>query len=112
MAESRNNPRYQTLAIARISGHPEYEGLLKNISVTGCCVEYTVKADILPHTQYKLEIVPEKGLKIDNFELLVEQKWIRSDGYSTDVGFIIDASPKGKHFQDYVDYLSYHNPSP
>jgi hypothetical protein len=112
MPDSRNNPRYRALAIARITGLPEYEGLLKNISITGCCVEYTVKADILPNTQYKLEVIPEKELRIDRFELLVERKWIRSDGYSTDVGFVIDASPKGKHFQDYVDYLAHHNPFP
>jgi hypothetical protein len=112
MPDSRNNPRYRTLAIARIEGLPEYEGLLKNISVTGCCVEYTVNVDILPNTKYKLEIIPEKTLKIDHFELLVERKWTHSDGYSTDVGFMIAASPKGKHFQDYVDYLAYHNPSP
>jgi hypothetical protein len=112
MSDSRNNPRYRTLAIARISGLPEYEGLLKNISVTGCCVEYTVKVDILPKTRYRLEIIPEETLGIASFELQVEERWTHSNGYSTDVGFIIAASPKGKHFQDYVDYLACHNPFP
>jgi hypothetical protein len=108
MSDNRNSPRYRALASARISGHPESQGLLKNISITGCCVEYTVKADILPNTRYKLEIIPEEAMGIDKFELQVEQRWVHSDGYSTDVGFMIAASPKGSHFQDYVDYLAYH----
>jgi hypothetical protein len=108
MPEKRKDTRYQTLASARIPGVLEDEGLVKDISVTGCRVEYTVAVDIQPHSQFELHIIPEKSSKIAKFELEVESKWIRKDGYSTDVGFLIVASPKGKHFQRYVDYLACH----
>jgi hypothetical protein len=37
----------------------------------------------------------------------VEARWVRGGDYSCEVGFSITASPKGKAFQRYVDYLSW-----
>ena len=107
MPDNRKSPRYRTLARARIPGLLEGENLLKDLSITGCCVECTAHADIQPGKHYQLEIVPEAGSRIGNFQLLVERIWMRSGGYSSDVGFSIVASPKGKQFQRYVDYLTY-----
>jgi hypothetical protein len=107
MQESRKNLRFRTLARARIQGILGEESLLKDLSVTGCCVECTSLADIQPNIQYTLEIIPEEASKIGKFELLVKTIWVRSGGYSGDVGFAITASPKGKLFQRYVDYLSW-----
>ena len=107
MLENRRSPRYRTLARAKISGILEGENLLKDISITGCCVESTVHAEIQTETQYQLEIEPEGASGIGNFQLEVERKWIRNDGYATEIGFGITASPKGKQFQRYVDYLAY-----
>jgi len=106
-SENRRSPRYRTLAhveIAKVSGG---EGLLKNISITGCCVECTGKVSIEPSVQYQLEIKPEKDSHIGAFDLTVDCKWVRNDGHGTELGFGIIASPKGKQFQYYVDYLAY-----
>jgi hypothetical protein len=91
----------------RIHGVLGEESLLKDLSVTGCCVECTSLADIHPNARYTLEVIPEKAAKIGKFELPVEAKWVRSGAYSGEAGFIITASPKGKLFQRYVDYLSW-----
>ena len=111
MLELRKNPRYSTLAHVRIPGVLEGENLLKDLSITGCCLESTAVAEIQPNTQYQIEIMPERISHIGNFTLIVERKWLRNDGYSTEVGFLIVASPKGKEFQRYVDYLAYRNSS-
>jgi hypothetical protein len=107
MLENRKNHRYRTMAHVRIPGVLGGENLLKDLSVTGCCVECTGFVDIRPETKYQMEILPESAAKIGDFELTVETKWVRSRGYSSEVGFIIIASPKGKLFQRYVDYLGY-----
>jgi hypothetical protein len=107
MLESRKNNRYRTLARAKITGILGEESLLKDLSVTGCCVEYTAYIDVQLNTQYKLEIIPEGASGIGSFELSVEAKWIRTGAYSSEVGFRIIASPKGKTFQRYVDYLAW-----
>jgi hypothetical protein len=107
MQENRKNRRYQTFARARIPGVLEGETLLKDLSVTGCCVECTAQSDIKPDTQYRLEILPEGASNIGGFEIFVESRWIRAGSYSSEVGFNIIASPKGKLFQRYVDYLDW-----
>jgi hypothetical protein len=107
MQENRKNRRYQTFARARIPGVLEGETLLKDLSVTGCCVECTTQSDIKPGTQYRLEILPEGASNIGKFEILVESRWIRAGSYSSEVGFSIVATPKGKLFQRYVDYLDW-----
>jgi hypothetical protein len=83
MLENRKNPRYQSLAHARIPKVLEGENILKDISVAGCCIESTVIVDIQPDIQYQIEIIPEKGSHIGSFELTVERKCIRSVDYSS-----------------------------
>ena len=107
MLENRRDKRYRTLARARIFHVLEGENLLKDISITGCCVESTTYADIKPNTRYEMEIEPESAAQIGNFQLTVESKWVRPAGYTGEVGFIVVASPKGRQFQRYVDYLAY-----
>ena len=111
MLEARKSVRYQTLAHVEISKVSGGEGLLKNISITGCCVECTGKVDIQPAAEYQLVIKPEKESHIGSFELEVDCKWVRNDGHGTELGFGIIASPKGKQFQYYVDYLAYRHHS-
>jgi hypothetical protein len=105
--ENRKHTRYKTMAQARIPHVLEGENLLKDISITGCCVESTAYADIKPETRYELEIEPEKDSRIKIFQLSVEAKWVKSSGYTGEIGFMVIASPKGRQFQRYVDYLAF-----
>jgi len=107
MSDGRRSPRYRSLARVQISGVLEGECLLRNISITGCCVECTGMADIQSNARYQLNIKPEGVSHIGSFQLEVECKWIRNDNYAAEIGFAIIASPKGKKFQRYVDYLAY-----
>ena len=107
MIEQRKHSRYKTIAKAKIEGISEGETLLKDISITGCLVECTSYSDITNGKQYTLKIIPEPAAKIGAFEFLVEVKWLRTENYSCNIGFIIVRSPKGKLFQRYVDYLSW-----
>jgi len=107
MLENRKHPRYKTKALARIADILEGENLVKDISITGCCVESPAFAEIMPSMIYQLEIIPEKNSKINNFVMEVEVKWLRSSGKGSAIGFGILSSPKGEEFQRYVDYLAY-----
>ncbi|MDR3170238.1 MAG: PilZ domain-containing protein [Treponema sp.] len=107
MSESRINIRYNTIARAHIHDISDADALVKDISITGCCIEYTMSVDITMNSQYTIQIIPEPASKIGKFEILVESRWIRTGEYSCDYGFIITASPKGKSFQRYVDYLTW-----
>jgi hypothetical protein len=107
MLEKRKNPRYRTLARAIIPGILEGDNFLKDISITGGCVECTTVVDLPPGSQVQLEVEPESAARIGNFQLVIERKWTRAGGYSNEIGFRIVESPKGRQFQRYVDYLAY-----
>jgi hypothetical protein len=107
MIESRNSSRYRTIAKARIPKLFEEEVWLRDISITGCCVEATMFVDAQQNQSYAIEIMPESASDIESFEITAEVRWSRASGDSSEVGFLVTASPKGKQFQRYVDYLSW-----
>jgi hypothetical protein len=100
------------MAHAQISGILEGKCFLRNISITGCCVECTGGAEIQPNARYELKIKPEGVSHVGSFQLEVECKWVRSDNYVAELGFAITGSPKGKKFQRYVDYLAFRHAHP
>ena len=106
MTEQQNN-KAKNLAKVRIGKAAGEEAFLKNISVTGCIVEFPTYVNIIPNTCYTLEIMPESASNIAAFDLSVESNWVRQENYSCEIGFSIIESPKGKQFQHYVDFLSW-----
>ncbi|MDR2079155.1 MAG: PilZ domain-containing protein [Treponema sp.] len=111
MFDNRKSIRYPTLARALVPEVFDGEALLKDLSITGCCVEYTMCVDVKLNVQYKLQVIPDSAAKIAPFELQVESRWVRTGGYSCEIGFAITVSPKGRDFQRYVDYLAWRSTS-
>ena len=109
MLENRKNPRYKSFAQVRIPKFLGSENILKDISITGFCIECTVITEIQPGNQYQVEVIPEIASNLGSFELTGECKWVQSSSDSSEIGFSVTASPKGKLFQRYVDYLAYRN---
>ncbi|MDR2246204.1 MAG: PilZ domain-containing protein [Treponema sp.] len=107
MFNERKSIRYPAHSRARIPSAFTGEAFLKDISITGCCIECTINIDIKVNASYKIEILPETPAGIGRFEVTAESRWVRTGGYSCEVGFRILASPKGRLFQRYVDYLSW-----
>jgi hypothetical protein len=107
MFNERKSVRYPAHARARIPAAFTGDAFLRDISITGCCIECTINIDIKANASYKIEIFPEASSEIGNFEVTAESRWVRIGGYSCEVGFRIIASPKGRLFQRYVDYLSW-----
>ena len=107
LLEQRKNTRYQAHAKARVVGFDCGECLLKDISIVGCCVTSAKQVDVKSGVQYEIDITPEKDAHIGKFEILVETKRSLPMENSTELGFSILESPKGRHFQRYVDYLAW-----
>lgn len=107
LPDKRKNQRYLSIAKARIDGVDYGEILLKDLSITGCCLESTVYIDLKSGVRHKIEVIPEAAANIGRFELIVQLVWVHGGDYSTDLGFGIIESPKGRLFQRYVDYLAW-----
>ncbi|MDR2900345.1 MAG: PilZ domain-containing protein [Treponema sp.] len=109
--DKRKHPRYPAQARVRIPEVFDGEALLKDISITGCGIESTMLIDVKSGDQFNMEIICESASKIGNFEIQVEAKWVRMRDCACEVGFAITASPVGKQFQRYVDYLAFRSNS-
>lgn len=106
----RINSRYKSMGKARIAGILEGDALLKNLSITGCCLECTAYYENIKSNEiYKIEIEPESSSNVESFDIQAECKWVRNMDYTCEFGFQIVASPKGKYFSNYVDYLAFHS---
>ena len=107
MTEQREKVRLVALAKIDLEALKEGKTLLKNISITGCCLLCPISTNIELNTKYGLEITPEGSAEIDLFDLLAESRWIRACAGFFEIGFFILESPKGDQFLRYVDYLSW-----
>ncbi|MFA6507789.1 MAG: PilZ domain-containing protein [Treponemataceae bacterium] len=107
MIELRRNIRYVSFARARIAGLHEGEALLRDLSVTGFRLEFTAAVAFDSKTPCSITILPEDRAAVESFSLVATPEWSRAEYDTFEVGFSITASPKGKTFQRYVDYLSW-----
>jgi hypothetical protein len=107
MIENRKNPRYTSIARASVSGLGEGEALLRDLSVTGCRLEFSAAVAFSEGRRYRVVIHPESAAALEPFELEAESRWSRVGYDSYEIGFSILSSPKGKAFQRYVDYLAW-----
>jgi hypothetical protein len=107
MKEMRRAPRYPTFAKARIDGFAEGEALLKDLSVTGCRLEFSAAIAFSLADLCRIRIMPEDRSSVEAFEIEANPLWSRAGYDSFEVGFSIGASPKGRFFERYVDYLAW-----
>ncbi|GAB1482916.1 hypothetical protein MASR2M78_17320 [Treponema sp.] len=112
MIDNRKSNRYPSLAHAKVSGLQEGEALLRDLSVTGCRLEFSAAIAFSEGTKYRIKILPESSAAVESFELDAEPRWSRAGYDSFEIGFDIQSSPKGKSFQRYVDYLSWRSSQP
>jgi hypothetical protein len=86
--QNRENTRYDTQAGFVIEGF-EGEGLLKNISLPGLCLESVTYVGLIPKEQYNIKIIPEPLSHLDLFGVKAEVNWIKSTEFSFEAGFTI-----------------------
>jgi hypothetical protein len=99
-------PRYDSLALIRVNGF-EGEALLKNISVTGFCMQSKTYANLTPGNKYIMRVFPEDSSGLDAIEAEVEVRWVRSEVSKFEVGLLVSkyTGAGGKNMEKYVDYL-------
>jgi hypothetical protein len=107
MFTERKTLRYGTMACAVIPGCFDGDALLKDLGVAGCRLESTTLMQLEPGRKCSVIIKPEAASGVDGFDIEAEVRWVREHEGVWEAGLFIVASPKGKFFQRYVDYLAY-----
>lgn len=107
MFDKRAYPRYSSLAQARLESVDYATGLLRDLSITGCRLEFSVALALETGKEYRILIYPEANSRIDPFEIVGESRWNRAGYDAFEIGFFIRTSPSGKAFERYLDYLAW-----
>jgi hypothetical protein len=93
LSQKRKGIRYRSHALVSIPDAVEEHALLRDISVSGCRIEYEKQVDLKLHNMYILHVFPETNSKLEKFELLVESRWNRLKNNACEVGFKIISAP-------------------
>lgn len=107
MFEKRAFSRYASLAQARLESIDYATGLLRDLSITGCRLEFSVAIALETGMEYRITVYPEASSQIEPFEISGESRWNRAGYDAFEIGFFIRNSPSGKAFERYLDYLSW-----
>jgi hypothetical protein len=102
--QERKDPRYALKAGISIEGF-EGEGLLDNISISGCSMESITYVALAPSSLYKVTITPGVDDKIESFSLNVMLNWTKSSESLYEAGFSLEADQISPHFRKYVELL-------
>lgn len=89
--KKRKSRRYNSRARAYIIDILE-DAIVKDISITGCCLTCEKHVKLKLRSMYILHVVPEDN-RLGKFELLVESRWIRSRDNASEIGFWVISSP-------------------
>jgi hypothetical protein len=101
-------PRYDCVARISINGF-EGEALLRNISAGGFLMESRTYAAIGVGDYYTMQMKPEADSGINNFELTVEARWIRSVETRFSAGFlVVNNNSVGRSFERYIEHIKTH----
>jgi hypothetical protein len=100
----REAPRFAANGGISIEGF-EGEGLLKNISFSGCCLESVTYAALVPNQAYKVRINPGADVNLNPFTLNLTVNWTRSSEMSFEAGFSLEPGQKDHYLEQYAGQL-------
>jgi hypothetical protein len=109
---ARKDPRYVSDGQVFIAEVLDTKAVIKNLSVSGLCVESNDFLSVVPNSKYTVDFVPEKESNIEPFKLDIESKWVRTKKEHSESGFII-VIPPGTGTEDmlkqYLAFLAQHS---
>ena len=83
----------------------EGEGMMKNLSVSGCCLESVTYAAITPNQTYQARISPGPEINLDPFTLRLTVSWTKSSETVFEAGFVLEKGKKDQRLEQYVKQL-------
>ena len=100
----REAPRFELKAGISIDGY-EGEGLLGNVSVSGCYLGSVTYVALKPGEVYQAKIIPDAGDNIEPFSLTLRLSWTRSSETLFHAGFSLEKNQSNTFLKRYVELL-------
>jgi hypothetical protein len=98
----RKEARYPARAQVRIA---DSELVLKDVSLSGGCIQSKELLDIAPNGNYTIMIIPEEESLVERFKVDVLSRWVRMKRTGTESGFIIVFPPGSGVIERYIEFL-------
>jgi hypothetical protein len=105
MLIKRKGNRLGSSAMVQINELLKQSGQVKDIDILGCRVRTEEEVEVFKGDVFKLTVIPEHESRVGKFTFTAEARWQKRDSSGTEIGFLITASPQGREFENYVDYL-------
>jgi hypothetical protein len=102
--QEREDPRYALTAGIFIEGF-EGEGMLDNISISGCCMESITYVALIPDQEYQVNIHPDGDVKMEPFTLMLKLNWTKSSETLFQAGFSLGSGESNAKIKQYVELL-------
>jgi hypothetical protein len=102
--QEREMPRFAANGGISIEGF-EGEGLLKNISISGCCLESVTYVAITPNQAYQVTLKPGECTNMESFTLKLLVNWTKSSETLFEAGFSLEEGRKNPLLERYAEQL-------
>ena len=79
--------------------------LLKDVSLSGGCIQSDEFLEIVPNGNYTILIIPEAESRVDTFEVDIVSRWVRMKRNGSETGFIVVVPPGNRVMEHYIKYL-------
>jgi hypothetical protein len=102
--QERGLPRFASIGSISVEGF-EGEGLLKNVGLSGCCLESVTYVAVEPNRVYQATIKPSADINMKPFNLGLVVKWTKSCETFFEAGFSVEGGKKNPFLDRYVKQL-------
>lgn len=103
--ENRQSTRYEEIGRVIAPEICELQGILDDISATGCKVHYAFPVVINLENEYELKISPLHHSNESPLNLICVPQWVNEQGGNTYIGFKIQYSPDANRLTQFIAHL-------
>ena len=79
--------------------------LLKDVSLSGGCIQSDDFMEVIPNGNYTIMIIPEEESQLETFTVDIVSRWVRMKRTGSESGFIMIIPPGNMIVEHYIEYL-------
>lgn len=103
--ENRQNTRYSEIGRVVAPEICPLNGVLDDISLTGCKVHFPCIAELNYEDEYNIQILFSRSPEDEPLQLLCQPIWVKHEGGATEIGFSYMYSPDENRLKEFISYL-------
>lgn len=103
--ENRQDTRYQEIGRVDAPEICALNGVLDDISETGCKVHFPCSVDVSQDNEYKIKITLSRSTDEPPLQLICKPVWVNNNPEESQIGFKYLFSPDDSRLHEFISYL-------